>query len=99
MVLEVADLRIDPAKKVEFEAAIEKGVRDVIAKGKGFLNFKVQRCVETPGRYLLMIEWDSIESHMVTFRESPAFAEWRGIVGPFFVAPVIMEHFELAAKS
>ena len=98
MVLEIADIRIDPAKKAEFEKAIERGVRDVISKASGFQNFKVQRGVESPDRYLLMIHWDSIESHMVKFRESPAFAEWRGIVGPFFVAPVAMEHFELVTE-
>lgn len=99
MVLEVADLRIDPAKKAEFEIAIERGVREIISKGKGFRKFSVQRCVETAGRYLLMIEWETLENHMKDFRESPAFTEWRAIVGPFFVAPVVMEHFELVTQS
>jgi heme-degrading monooxygenase HmoA len=99
MVLEVANIRIDPAKSQEFEAAIENGVRNVLAKAKGFLNFKIQRGVENPEKYLLMIEWASLEDHMVGFRESPAFAEWRGIVGGFFAAPVEMEHFELIASN
>jgi heme-degrading monooxygenase HmoA len=99
MVLEVANIRIDPAKSQEFEAAIENGVRNVLAKAKGFLNFKIQRGVENPEKYLLMIEWASLEDHMVGFRESPAFAEWRGIVGSFFAAPVEMEHFELIAGN
>jgi len=98
MVLEVADLRIDPAKRVEFEAAIQRGVSEVIAKSKGFQSFKIQRCVETAGRYLLMIEWQTIDNHMKDFRESPAFTEWRALVGPFFIAPVVMEHFELLAS-
>lgn len=98
MILEVADLRIDPAKKAEFEIAIEQGVRDVVSKSPGFMSFKIQRGIENPGRYLLMIQWDSLENHMVGFRESPAFAQWRAIVGPFFVAPVAMEHFEFLAE-
>lgn len=95
MVLEVADIRIDPAKKVDFEKAIEQGVREVIAKAKGFKSFKVQAGIENPGRYLLMIEWETLENHMKDFRESPAFTDWRAIVGPYFIAPTIMEHFEL----
>ena len=98
MVLEVADIRIDPAKKADFEKAIEKGVREVIAKAKGFKNFKVQAGIESPGRYLLMIEWETLENHMQDFRASPAFAEWRAIVGPYFIAPTIMEHFDLVVS-
>jgi hypothetical protein len=35
----------------------------------------------------------------VGFRQSPAFAEWRAIVGPFFAVPPTVEHFALVAKS
>jgi hypothetical protein len=35
----------------------------------------------------------------VGFRQSPAFADWRAIVGPFFAAPPVVEHFELLCKS
>lgn len=98
MVLEVATIRIDPAKSKDFEQAIERGVREILSKATGFLNFKIQKGVESPEKYLLMIEWNSLDDHMIGFRESPAFNEWRGIVGGFFAAPVEMEHFELMAK-
>jgi hypothetical protein len=47
----------------------------------------------------LMIFWDTLEDHTVHFRQSPAFAEWRAIVGPFFASPPVVEHFNLLAKS
>jgi hypothetical protein len=46
-----------------------------------------------------MIFWDALEDHMVGFRQSPAFAEWRAIVGPFFAEAPQVEHFTLLAKS
>jgi hypothetical protein len=46
-----------------------------------------------------MIWWETLENHTVDFRESPAFAEWRAIVGPFFAQPPQVEHFTLLAKS
>ena len=46
-----------------------------------------------------MIFWESLESHTVDFRESPAFAEWRAIVGGFFAGQPVVEHFKLLAKS
>lgn len=95
MVLEIADLSIVDGKNAEFEKAIEAGVREVISKAKGFKNFRVQKGVENPNRYLLMIEWETLENHMVDFRGSPEFGIWRSYVGPFFEKPPAMEHFQL----
>ncbi len=99
MILELADIRIQPGKQAEFDAAIRKGVETVIARARGFKGYKVNKGVESPERYLLMIFWETLENHTVDFRGSPAFAEWRAIVGPYFASPPAVEHFSLLAKS
>ncbi len=99
MILEVADIRIATGRNAEFEAAIERGLATVIAKAKGYRSHKVQKGIDSPERYLLMIEWDTLESHTVEFRQGPLFAEWRAIVGPFFAQPPVVEHFSLAKAS
>ena len=99
MILELADIRIQPGKQKEFDAAIKKGVETVISKAKGFRGYKINQGIETPERYVLMIFWDTVENHTVDFRGSPAFQDWRALVGPFFAAPPAVEHFSLLAKS
>lgn len=99
MILEVADIRIQPGRQAEFDAAIQHGVETVIARSKGFCGYKVNRSLETPERYLLQIFWTTLENHTEDFRGSPAFAEWRAIVGPFFAQPPMVEHFSLVAAS
>lgn len=99
MILEVADILIQPGRQAEFDQAIRHGVETVIAKATGFNGYKVNRGVESPERYLLQIFWATLENHTVDFRESPAFAEWRAIVGPFFARPPQVEHFELVCGS
>lgn len=99
MILELADIRIAAGKNADFDAAIVRGIDTVISKAKGFRGYKVNRGIESPERYLLMIFWDTLENHTVDFRESPAFAQWRTIVGPFFAQPPQVEHFTLLAKS
>ena len=99
MILEHCDIEIDPGKNKEFEEAILRGVETVISKAKGFKGYKVNRSIESPSRYLLLIYWDSSESHTVDFRGSAAFADWRAIVGPFFVKPPLVEHMTLVGKS
>ena len=99
MILELADIRIQPGRQAEFDAAIRRGVESVIARSPGFLGYQVQKGVESPERYLLMIRWQSLEAHTVEFRQGPLFTQWRDIVGPFFAAPPAVEHFELLAAS
>ena len=99
MILEVADIRIQQGRQAEFDAAIQRGLAEVIAQARGFRGFKVNKGVESPERYLLMIFWDTLEDHTVHFRGGPLFAQWRAIVGPFFAAPPVVEHFTLLAKS
>ena len=99
MILEIADIRIQPGRQAEFDEAIQRGLRTVIAGAKGFQGFKVNKGIESPERYVLQIFWQTLEDHTVGFRESPAFAQWRAIVGPFFAQPPVVEHFTLLAKS
>ena len=99
MILEHADIRIDPLKSSAFEEAILRGVTTVIAHAKGFKGYKVNRSIESPGRYILTIYWDTLEDHTVGFRQSEAFTQWRAIVGPFFLQPPVVEHLELVGKS
>lgn len=99
MILELADISIQPGQNAAFEEAIQRGLHTVIAHANGFEGFKLNRCIESHERYVLQIFWTTLEDHTVGFRQSPAFAQWRAIVGPFFAGPPNVEHFELVAKS
>jgi len=99
MILEVADIRIQPGQQAAFDEAIQRGLAGVISQAKGFKGWKVNKGVESPERYVLMIFWETLEDHTVAFRGGPLFAQWRAIVGPFFAAPPVVEHFTLLGKS
>jgi heme-degrading monooxygenase HmoA len=99
MILEVADIRIRPGQQAAFDEAVRRGLDTVIARARGFRGYKVNKGIESAERYLLMIFWETLENHTVDFRGSPAFAEWRAIVGPYFAEPPRVEHFTLLAKS
>jgi heme-degrading monooxygenase HmoA len=99
MILELADIRIAPGKQAEFDQAIVRGLATVISQARGFRGYKVNKGIESPERYLLMIFWDTLENHTVDFRGGPLFPQWRAIVGPYFAQPPVVEHFELVGKS
>ncbi|MBS0437202.1 MAG: antibiotic biosynthesis monooxygenase [Proteobacteria bacterium] len=99
MILELADIRIQPGQQAAFDEAIVRGVTTVIAQAKGFRGWKVEKGIESPERYVLLIFWETLEDHTVHFRGGPLFAQWRAIVGPFFAQPPVVEHFTLLGKS
>ena len=92
MIVELAQLTITPGRESEFEAAFTDAIKWA-ADSKGYLAHELRRSVENPSRYLLRIEWATLEDHTVGFRGSPAFTQWRAGVGPFFAVPPVVDHF------
>jgi heme-degrading monooxygenase HmoA len=98
VILEIADIQIPAGSNAAFEEAIQRGIATVISRAQGFKGAKVNRGIEKPERYILQIFWETLEAHTVGFRQGPLFPQWRAIVGPFFAAPPVVEHFELVSK-
>ena len=92
MVVEIADFAVLAGQEDEFAAAVEKGLA-YIADSPGFGSARLTRSVESPSRFVLLVEWDSLEAHTEGFRESENFTRWRGLVGPFFDGSPRVEHF------
>ena len=99
MILELADIRIQPGQNAAFEAAITHAAQTVLAQAKGAQGYTINRGIESPERYVLQIFWDTLEDHTVGFRQSDLFTQWRAIIGPFFAAPPVVEHFDLVTQS
>ena len=99
MILEIADIRIQPGQQAAFEEAIQRAASSVISQAAGMLGWTVNRGVENPERYILQVVWATLEDHTVGFREGPLFAQWRAIVGPFFAQPPVVEHFVQVGRS
>ncbi|WP_427915549.1 antibiotic biosynthesis monooxygenase family protein [Ramlibacter sp. MMS24-I3-19] len=99
MIVEIADIRTRPEDKAAFAEAITRAAATVLSKAGGYRRHTILACQETPGRFILHVEWETLEAHTVGFRQSPAFAEWRAIIGPFFAQPPHVEHFDVVAST
>lgn len=91
MVLEVADIEITPGAEDDFITAYSV-VRGVLASTPGCRTVRMTRSVESPSRFVLLVEWDSVDAHEQNFRGSERFTTWRGAIGPFFAHPPHVEH-------
>jgi heme-degrading monooxygenase HmoA len=92
VILEAAMLQVRPGDEAAFEAAFGEA-RRIIAASPGCLSHRLERCLEVPGRYLLLVEWRTLEDHTVGFRQSPAYAEWRRRLHHFYDPFPTVEHF------
>ena len=91
MVLEVGLIDVTAGSEEAFRAAYAEG-KVHLASSPGCRSVRMTQGVETPTRFILMVEWDSIEAHDA-FRASGAFSQWRAHVGPHFDGPPRVEHF------
>jgi heme-degrading monooxygenase HmoA len=97
MITEIAQIDIKPGQEESFEAAVAKA-RPLFATAKGSIELELLRSIEKPSRYRLHAKWETLESHIVDFRGSPAFTEWRALIGPFLVSAPEVEHVETVMK-
>ena len=71
----------------------------IIAASPGFVSLRVERCLERPGRFLLLVHWERLENHTQGFRGSPAYAEWRRRLHHFYDPFPVVEHFEVVVTA
>lgn len=91
MITEIAVLTIDTARAKEFEAAVAQATPQ-FQSAPGCLGMALERVIEDPARYHLIVHWATLEAHTIDFRSSPRFTAWRELAGPFFTAPPVVEH-------
>lgn len=99
MIYELAQIEVAPGKEADFEAAVAQAL-PLFHRARGCTGVKLHRTIEHPSRYVLQVQWDTLEDHTVHFRESEDFKVWRGLVGPFFAAgqPPVVVHTAVAVE-
>jgi quinol monooxygenase YgiN len=98
MIKELAEIDIKPGCEDAFEQAAVRA-RDLFLAAKGCIAFRLHRSLEQPSRYRIFVEWETIEDHMIEFRNSEAFLEWRKICGPYFQNPPRVEHLTIIVEG
>jgi heme-degrading monooxygenase HmoA len=83
MILEIAMLSVVPGLERDFEENFAKA-REIVASSPGFVSLELHRCLEAANRYALLVRWRNLEDHTTGFRDSPAYAEWKGLLHRFY---------------
>ncbi|SOD74034.1 quinol monooxygenase YgiN [Jatrophihabitans sp. GAS493] len=91
MVLEVANIDVLAGSEADFVAAY-RGARHLLL-ASGCHSAQMTQGIESPQRFVLLVQWDSVQQHQENFRDTDLFVQWRAAIGPYFANPPLVEHF------
>lgn len=93
MILEVATLDVKLNQEQEFENAFNEAQK-IISSIQGYVSHQLKKCIEINNRYILLVNWETLESHTIGFRESEEYQEWRALLHHFYEPFPNVEHYE-----
>jgi heme-degrading monooxygenase HmoA len=93
MVLESAILDVRSGTEAQFEQAFAQAQK-IICASPGYLSHELQRCIEKPNRYLLLVRWRTLEDHTEGFRKSGPYQEWKRLLHHFYDPFPVVEHYQ-----
>src|SRR5688500_10453839 len=92
MVLELAILNVIQGREADFEQAFREA-KGIIASMPGFQSLELQKCIEQPNRYALLVRWAKLEDHTIGFRQSPEYQRWKALLHHFYDPFPTVEHY------
>ena len=98
MILEVAILNIKEGAEIDFENDF-KNASKFISAIKGYLNHSLSKCIEQKNKYLLLVNWDTLNDYTIGFRQSNEYLEWKRLLHPYYDPFPIVEHYDTIYKN
>ena len=92
MIYEVLFQTIDPARRDEYVDVFREAFRG--ANFAGAHEGKILKSVEDPSRVVIVIEWDTVESH-TRHRGTPPHNAFRERISAYQTAPTQGAHYEI----
>jgi heme-degrading monooxygenase HmoA len=93
MILEVAILDINPGQQEAFQAAFTQAA-PILSGMHGYVSHQIRRCLERSNRYILLVEWETLEDHTIGFRGSPEYQKWKDLLHHFYDPFPTVEHYQ-----
>ncbi|TVZ55980.1 heme-degrading monooxygenase HmoA [Lutibacter sp. Hel_I_33_5] len=93
MILEVAILNIKEGLSNDFEANFQKA-KSIISSMKGYISHELKKCIEEENKYILLVNWETLEDHEIGFRKSEEYKEWKKLLHHFYEPFPTVEHYK-----
>jgi heme-degrading monooxygenase HmoA len=91
-ILEVAILNIKKGLSKDFEINFKKA-ESIISSMKGYISHQLKKCIEQEDKYILLVNWETLEDHEIGFRKSGKYQEWKKLLHHFYEPFPSVEHY------
>jgi len=91
--IERSELLIKEGTETDFAKMMRERGMPTLATVPGVRSVKMGRGVENPGKFILLVHWDSMAAH-AAFKTNPLYPEFLQLFRPFSKGGS-MEHFEM----
>jgi heme-degrading monooxygenase HmoA len=98
MILEIATLYVNASRQKKFEEDFSIA-RQYISSTKGFLSLALQKSIEQNNKYILLVEWEKIEDHLIGFRQSAIYTKWKELLHHYYDPFPVVEHYETVLEE
>ena len=98
MILEVAILDVKNGLEIEFEKNFTLA-RQYISAAVGYKGHSLRKCMERPSRYILLADWENLESHEVGFRKSNEYEKWKALLHKYYDPFPTVEHYQTVHEN
>ena len=93
LILEAAILQVKPDRNDTFVSTFKQASR-IISSMKGYIRHELQHCLERENQYILLVWWETLDDHVIGFRQSPQYQEWKQLLHDYYEPFPIVEHYE-----
>jgi len=93
MILEVAILHIKKGQSSDFENVFNNA-QEIISSMKGYISHELRKCIEEENKYILLVNWETIEDHEIGFRKSDEYKDWTRLLHHFYEPFPTVEHYK-----
>jgi len=93
MILEVAILNIKRGQSEAFEKAFSRA-KNIISSMNGYINHQLKKCIEEKDKYILLVNWETIEDHEIGFRKSEDYQQWKALLHNFYQPFPTVQHYK-----
>jgi heme-degrading monooxygenase HmoA len=98
MILEVAILNVKENLEAQFEIDFLKAGK-YISSIKGYKSHTLKKCIEQKNKYILLVDWETIEDHNIGFRTSEAYTKWKALLHHYYDPFPTVEHYETIIEN
>jgi len=98
MILEVAILDVKISEEKDFEVTFSTA-QSIISSMEGYISHELQKCIENPSRYILLVNWEELKDHTIGFRNSKEYKKWSSLLHKYYDPFPEVQHYEMVSEN